>query len=283
MRTLVFGQSGQVARALADVAQRDGLDMTFASRAQVDLTDADACAALIANGDMDVVINAAAYTAVDRAEEEPELAYAVNATAPGAMARAAAAKGVPFVHVSTDYVFDGQGEAPHAVADATGPQNVYGKTKLAGEDAVRAAGGVHAIVRTSWVFSAQGANFVKSMLRLGGERDALSIVGDQIGGPTPADAIAQMLVDVAQGLCAGKQGGTYHFSGVPDVSWADFARDIFAQADLQVTVSDIATAQYPTPAVRPLNSRLNCAVLEADFGIKRPDWRSGVARVLLQL
>jgi len=124
---------------------------------------------------------------------------------------------------------------------------------------------------------------VKSMLRLGGERDALSIVGDQIGGPTPADAIAQMLVDVAQGLCAGKQGGTYHFSGVPDVSWADFARDIFAQADLQVTVSDIATAQYPTPAVRPLNSRLNCAVLEADFGIKRPDWRSGVARVLLQL
>ena len=283
MRTLVFGQSGQVALALADVAQRDGLDMTFASRAQADLTDADACAALIANGDMDVVINAAAYTAVDRAEEEQELAHAVNTTAPGAMARAAAAKGVPFVHVSTDYVFDGQGDTPHNVEDVTGPQNVYGKTKLAGEDAVRAAGGVHAIVRTSWVFSAQGANFVKTMLRLGGERDALSIVGDQIGGPTPADAIAQMLVDVAQGLCAGKQGGTYHFSGAPDVSWADFARDIFAQADLQVMVSDIATAQYPTPAVRPLNSRLNCSNLETDFSIKRPDWRSGVARVLAAL
>lgn len=283
MRVLVFGQSGQVAQALADIAQRDSLDMRFASRAEADLTEPQACAALIAGADVDVVINAAAYTAVDRAEEEAAIAHAVNADAPAAMAKAAAAKGVPFVHVSTDYVFDGQGDAPRAPDAPTDPQNVYGKTKLAGEEAVRAVGGNHAIIRTSWVFSHRGANFVKTMLRLGAERDALRIVADQIGGPTPADAIALMLVDVARGLCAGKGGGTYHFSGAPDVSWADFARDIFDQAGLSVAVEGIATSDYPTPAARPLNSRLDCSLLETDFGITRPDWRAGVARVLAAL
>lgn len=283
MRVLVFGQSGQVAQALADIAQRDSLDIRFASRAEADLTEPQACAALIAGADVDVVINAAAYTAVDRAEEEAAIARAVNADAPAAMAKAAAAKGVPFVHVSTDYVFDGQGDAPRAPDAPTDPQNVYGRTKLAGEEAVRAVGGRHAIIRTSWVFSHRGANFVKTMLRLGAERDALRIVADQIGGPTPADAIAQMLVDVARGLCAGKGGGTYHFTGAPDVSWADFARDIFDQAGLSVAVEGIATSDYPTPAARPLNSRLDCSLLETDFGITRPDWRAGVARVLAAL
>jgi dTDP-4-dehydrorhamnose reductase len=283
MRTLVFGKSGQVARALAEIAQRDRLAMTFVPRAQADLTDAAACTALIHASDVDVVINAAAYTAVDRAEQEASTAHAVNATAPGAMAVAAAAKGVPFVHISTDYVFDGQGDVPRQVSDPVTPQSVYGTTKLAGEEAVRAAEGVHAIIRTSWVFSATGTNFLKTMLRLGTERDQLSIVGDQIGGPTPADAIAQMLIDVAHGLCAGKGGGTYHFAGAADISWAGFAAEIFAQANMDVAIKEISTSEYPTPAVRPLNSVLDCTKLEADFGISCPDWRSGITRALAAL
>jgi dTDP-4-dehydrorhamnose reductase len=276
MKILVFGKTGQVARELARQANVIAL-----GRDDADLADPAACAAIIAVSDADAVINAAAYTAVDKAEGDVTTAQLVNSAAPAAMAAACAARAVPFVHISTDYVFDGSGDAPWQVNDPTGPLGVYGRTKLAGEDGVRAAGGPFAILRTSWVFSAHGANFVKTMLRLGAERDALAIVADQIGGPTPATCIAAACLKIAIALDrAATLSGTYHFSGAPDVSWAGFAREILAQSDLAVQVRDIPSSDYPTPAARPANSRLECSDITRTFGIKRPDWRSGLASVL---
>ena len=286
MRVLVFGKTGQVALALQRQAGRHGAILTALGREVADLADPAACAAVLAAriDAVDVVINAAAYTAVDRAEAEPDLAQLVNAAAPAALARVAAAAGKPFLHISTDYVFDGSGNRPWQVDDPTGPLGVYGATKLAGEQGVVAAGGRHAILRTSWVFSADGSNFVKTMLRLGGQRDSLNVVADQIGGPTSADDIADAVLKMAQALHAG-QGtpGTYHFAGSPDVSWAAFAREIFVQAGMAVRVVDIPSTDYPTPARRPANSRLDCTSLQAAFGIARPDWRSGLAQVLRAL
>lgn len=230
-----------------------------------------------------VVINATAYTAVDMAEDEPMLAQAVNADSVGALGRACAQVGAPLVHISTDYVFPGDGSAPWTPMDATGPLGVYGASKLAGEDALRATGASHAILRTSWVFSAHGNNFVKTMLRLGAERDRLTIVTDQVGGPTPAADIAQACLTVANALIEGHDGGTYHFSGTPDVSWADFAREIFEQSGLSPEVVDIPSSEFKTKAVRPHNSRLDCSTLETDFGIQRPDWRMGLRNVLDEL
>jgi len=254
------------------------------SRAQVDLSDPEACAAAIADTKADAVINAAAYTAVDRAEEEEALALRINGEAPGAMARAAAARSLPFVHFSTDYVFDGSGSKPFKVSAATGPLGAYGRTKLAGEEAVRKAGGTFAIFRTSWVVSAHGNNFVKTMLRLGVERGALNIVADQIGGPTPAADIARTSLAAARQL-RGDPGtsSTYHLSGGPDASWADFARIIFERSGIDCTVSDIPSSAYPTPAKRPLNSRLDNSRTEKVFGLPRPDWREGLNDILKDL
>lgn len=283
MKLLVFGQSGQVAQELLRACPPDW-EMRALPRAEADLTEPEACAALIRASAADAVINAAAYTAVDRAEEEETLATRINGETPGAMARAAAQRGVPFLHISTDYVFDGSGDRPWRVEDTANPLNAYGRSKLAGEEAVRNAGGAHAILRTSWVFSAHGSNFVKTMLRLGRERDSLSIVVDQIGGPTPATTIAQALVAMVPRLVAEPAlSGTYHFSGAPDVSWADFGREIFSQASLSCLVQETSTAGYPTPAVRPLNSRLDCSELERAFDIKRPCWRNGIQRFLQEL
>lgn len=283
IRLLVFGQTGQVATELARQATPD-IAVTCLGRDRADLSDPAACAAAIAASDADVVINAAAYTAVDRAESDEALATTVNGTAPGAMAQACAARAIPFLHVSTDYVFDGSGTRPWQPHDPTGPLGAYGRSKLAGENAVRAAGGPHAILRTSWVFSAHGANFVKTMLRLGAERAKLTIVADQIGGPTSAADIAAALLTMARAFHAGHgTNGTYHFSGAPDVSWADFAREIFAQASLPCLVEDIPTSAYPTPARRPSNSRMDCAALTRDFAIERPDWRASLTHVLSDL
>ncbi|WP_371060843.1 dTDP-4-dehydrorhamnose reductase [Rhodosalinus sp. 5P4] len=280
MKTLVFGTTGQVARELA----RRAPGVRALSRAEADLSMPKSCAAAIADHAPDAVINAAAYTAVDRAEEEEALARRINADAPGAMAEACARLSIPFVHVSTDYVFDGSGEAPWRPDDRETPINAYGRTKLAGERAVRAAGGVHAILRTSWVFSAHGANFVKTMLRLSETRQSLRIVDDQIGGPTPATAIAEACLAIASGL-AGQPGraGTYHFSGAPDVSWKAFAEAIFDLAGRPVHVDGIPTSDYPTPAARPLNSRLDCRMTETAFGTARPDWKAGLVQVLNEL
>lgn len=274
---LVFGHSGQVASELRVLAP----DIVALGRDAADLSDPAACAAAIRDHAPKAVINAAAYTAVDRAESDEALATTINGTAPGSMAAACAALGIPLVHISTDYVFAGDGDAPWKPADPTGPLGAYGRSKLAGEQAVRAAGGAHAILRTSWVVSAHGHNFVKTMLRLGTERDRLRIVADQIGGPTPARAIAGACLSISDDLAAepGKSG-TYHFAGAPDTSWADFAREIFAQAGLGCVVEDIPTSAYPTPAARPLNSRLDCNTTEAAFGISRPDWRNGLCDIL---
>lgn len=277
---LVFGQTGQVARELAARVP----EALFLGRDAADLSDPDACAAALRGAAPSVVINAAAYTAVDRAEAEEDLATRINGVAPGAMAVAAAELGVPFVHISTDYVFDGSGTAPFAPDAPVGPLGAYGRSKLAGEEAVRAAGGVHAILRTSWVVSAHGGNFVKTMLRLGAERDSLSIVADQVGGPTAAGDIAAACLEIAARLAADPgKSGTYHFAGAPDVSWADFAREIFGQAGLDCAVTDIPSAAYPTPARRPHNSRLDCSSLQAAFGIARPDWAESLSGILRDL
>lgn len=275
---LVFGKTGQVATELQLQA-----DVTALDRHAADLNDPASCAAAIREHRPDVVINAAAYTAVDRAEEEPDLAQVINAQAPAAMAQACADLGIPFLHVSTDYVFDGSGTDPWQVNAPIAPLSVYGRTKAAGEEAVREAGGAYAILRTSWVFSAHGNNFVKTMLRLSETRDALSVVDDQIGGPTPAAGIAAALLDMARAMRTGQSGGTYHYAGTPSTSWKCFARETFAAAGRKVDVTGIPTCDYPTPATRPLNSRLDCSALESDFGISPPIWKANLAQIVRKL
>ena len=278
-KLLVFGKTGQVATELACIG-----GVTCLGRDRADLTDPGACETMIAQSDAQAVINAAAYTAVDKAEDARDTAMLVNAMAPTAMAAACAAKGIPFVHISTDYVFDGSGTAPWLPDDATGPLGVYGRSKLGGERGVVAAGGTYAILRTSWVFSAHGNNFLKTILRLSETRDHLTIVADQIGGPTPAAAVAQSCVTIAKALISEPdKGGIYHFSGSPDTSWAGFAREIFNSAGRKVTVEDIPTSAYPTPAKRPLNSRLDCSSLTSQFGITRPDWRIATKEIVKAL
>ena len=279
MNLLVFGKTGQVAREL----QRLAPDATFLGRDEADLLNPAACAAAVTDANADAVINTAAWTAVDKAEAEEAAATVVNADAPAAMARAAAAKGIPFLHISTDYVFDGTGIKPFTPDHPTGPLGAYGRSKLKGEQGVRAAGGNPLVLRTSWVVSAHGANFVKTMLRLGRDRESLNVVADQIGGPTPAAAIADALVAAAAAMARGAQGGTHHLSGQPDTSWAGLARAIMAEANLSCRIDDIPTSDYPTPARRPLNSRLDCTSLQTAFGIARPDWRAGLAAIMKEL
>lgn len=276
---LVFGKTGQVATEL----QRLG-DITALGRKDVDLSDPQACVGAIIHHAPKAVINAAAYTAVDKAEEEEANATVINGDAPTAMAKACAALGIPLVHISTDYVFKGTGDAPWCSDDLMAPQNAYGRSKHAGENGVRDSGAVHAILRTSWVVSAHGANFVKTMLRLSDTRDALNVVADQIGGPTPARDIAVACLNIAEQLIQDpSKSGTYHFSGAPDVSWAQFASEIFAQSGRAMTIHPIPTAEYPTPAKRPLNSRMDCSSTEQVFGIPRPDWRDGLNVILKEL
>ncbi|WP_170553999.1 dTDP-4-dehydrorhamnose reductase [Ruegeria atlantica] len=279
MTILVFGRTGQVARELAAYA-----GVTCLDRSEVDLEQPASCAAAIRAAAPQAVINAAAYTAVDRAEEEEALATVINAEAPTAMARECAALGIPFVSISTDYVFDGAGDTPWKPSDPTRPLGAYGRSKLAGEQGIAAAGGTYGILRTSWVVSAHGNNFVKTMQRLGVERDQLSIVADQIGGPTPARDIAAVCLSMAQQLIKdADKTGVYHFAGTPDVSWAGFARAIFTELETNCDVTDIPSSEYPTPARRPLNSRLDCSSLETTFGITRPDWRRGLSDILRDL
>jgi dTDP-4-dehydrorhamnose reductase len=273
LKILVIGKTGQVAQEL----QRFSRDVMALGRDQTDLSRPSTCAAAIKATAPDVVINAAAYTAVDRAEAEPELAHLINATAPGTMAQVAADQGIPFIHLSTDYVFDGSGDQPWTPDDKPAPLSAYGRSKWAGEQAVLEQGGT--VIRTSWVFSAHGANFVKTMLRLGAERASLNVVADQWGGPTPADNLAQALLTVTKAPAS----GLYHFAGTPDTNWASFARAIMARAGLACKIQDIPSTDYPTPARRPLNSRLDCTRFTAQFGAQRPDWEAGLHRVIKEL
>jgi dTDP-4-dehydrorhamnose reductase len=280
MTTLVFGRTGQVAIEL----RRAMADAVFLGRGDADLTDPAACAAAIRDRRPATVINAAAYTAVDQAETDAATAHTVNAEAPGAMAQACSDLGIPFLHISTDYVFDGTSDRPWHEDDPVGPLGVYGRTKLDGERFVAAAGGPYVILRTAWVFSAHGKNFVKTMLRFGRERPELRVVADQHGGPTPAADIAAALATIARAFAAG-QGvpGIFHFSGAPPTTWADFAKTIFDTAGLPARVARITTTDYPTPARRPQNSILDCSRIASSYGIAQPDWRTGLVQVLAEL
>ena len=279
MTVLVFGKTGQVATELQLLPCVVAL-----GREEADLSDPAACAAVIYAQKPKAVINAAAYTAVDRAESDEDLATCINGKAPEAMATACAELGIPFVHISTDYVFRGDGLAPWTPSIRAAPQNAYGRSKLRGEKAVQSIGGRYAILRTSWVFSAHGTNFVKTMLRLSETHSTISVVSDQIGGPTPARAIAKTCYEMAVKLMKDTSvAGTYHLSGLPYVSWAEFAEEVFAQASLRTTVSHIPSSDYPTTALRPMNSRLDCHLTEQVFNLKCPDWRLSLTETLRDL
>lgn len=285
MRILVFGTTGQLARELHRRAP-EGVTLTALGRDKADLADPAACARAVTEAEADLIINAAAHTAVDLAESEPALADTVNGTTPGAMAAAAAKRGLPFLHVSTDYVFDGSGTRPWREDDPVAPLGAYGRSKLLGERLITEAGGQSVILRTAWVFSAHGKNFVKTMLRLGADRETLSVVDDQRGGPTAAADIADALFTIARAFGEGRgKPGIYHFAGAPTVSWADFAEAIFAASSLprKPAVTRIPTSAYPTPAQRPANSALDCSRILATYGIKQPDWRKSLSDVIKDL
>lgn len=285
MRVLVIGRTGQVATELARLAG-PGREVDCIGRDCLDLSDAEAAAALVAGAEADIVINCAAYTAVDKAEEEEALAFQVNADAPGAMARAAAGRGLPFLHISTDYVFDGSGDQPWREDDPTAPLGVYGRSKLAGETAVADAGGPHAILRTAWVFASHGGNFVQTMLRVGADRDRLTVVDDQYGGPTAAADIAGALMTMGQAFVENRGvAGVFHYCGQPAVSWRDFADAIFETAGWpnRPDVAPIRTEDWPTPAARPKNSVLNCKRILEAYGVEQPDWRLSLNAVVAEI
>jgi len=265
---LGFGNAGEVSGAVGCLAH-----VWCLGREVADVSDPGAGAAASVHHAPRGVINAAAWTAVDDAEENEAEALVINAKAPVSMAAACAKLGVPFVHISTDYVFDGTGQFARGPDAITSPLQAYGRTKRAGEIGILRTGANAVVLRTSWVFDGEGKNFVTTMRKLAESRDTLTIVGDQVGGPTPARAIAQACIDILEGLIAGKPRGIQHFSGAPDVSWADFARAIFDVSGQVVHVTDIPTTDYPTPATRPLNSRLDCSELLTQFGVSRPDWK----------
>ena len=291
MKIAVTGTQGQVVRSLAERGAARGIEVVSIGRPDVDLTEPVALARAIEAAQADVVINAAAYTAVDKAESEPEAAMAVNAAGAQAVAEAAARLGLPVVQISTDYVFDGRLDRPYCEEDSVNPINVYGRTKLAGEYAVAAANPHHVIVRTAWVYSPFGNNFVKTMLRLGETRDKLAIVADQSGAPTSALDIADGLILIAEKLGGGPRDialyGTFHMTGAGATNWADFAGAVFAEAAARgrrpVAIEPIATAQYPTPAARPANSRLDIAKISQTYGVALPDWRQSVRSCVARL
>lgn len=288
MRILVCGAGGQVGHELVDRAGRYGLEALGMTREHLDITAADQVAGLVNQFKPGVIINAAAYTHVDNAETHSEQAYAVNRDGAASLAQAARQACIPLLHISTDYVFSGEARAPYREEDEVAPTGVYGASKLAGEVAIQAVLKEHVILRTSWVYGAHGHNFVKTMLRLGHQRDSLSVVADQFGCPTQAGSIADALLQLAQRYV--REGtlawGLYHYSGRSPCTWFDFAVEIFRQAEAkgmlpkQPQVSSITTSQYPTPARRPAWSVLDCAKFETTFGINTHGWHEDLSVVL---
>ena len=292
MRIAVTGGTGQLVRSIAERGPLAGHDVIAVGRPALDLAlpDDDAVHAALDAARPDVIVNAAAHTAVDKAEGEPDLAFAINAAGAGAVARAAARIGVPLVHISTDYVFSGDKTQPYVESDPTGPTGVYGASKLAGEQSVLASGADVAILRTAWVYSPFGANFVKTMLRLAEARDEVGVVGDQHGNPTSALDLADAVIAVAQHLTEGRDArhrGIFHATGAGEGTWADLAETVFAASAANggpsARVKRIATADYPTPARRPSNSRLDCTALFERHGVRLPDWRTSAAAVTARL
>ena len=287
---LVFGASGQVATALSRRFAALGRPVTVLGRAEVDLADPEAARQAVARHRPDIVFNAAAYTAVDRAETDAAAAFALNATGPAAAAAVAADIGAPFIHFSTDYVFDGSKGAPYVETDPTCPLGVYGASKLAGEQAVAAANPAHVILRTAWVCSPGGANFLRTMLRLAGDRDEIGVVDDQRGQPTFADDLAEAALWISDRLQASPPTdawGVFHLAGAGDTTWCGLAREIMAGSSARggpaARIRPITTADYPTPVRRPADSRLDCARIEAVYGVTPRPWRDGLARCLDQI
>lgn len=283
MRILVFGPNGQVGQSIAR-EKPASIDLVPCDREVADLSQAGAARAAIESAKPDIIINASAFTAVDKAETERELCTQINAHAPGEMADAAAKAGARFIHISTDYVFDGQSGGTLNEAAPTNPLNHYGQSKLDGEAQVMEHNPRAMILRTSWVYSPFGGNFVKTMLRLAETRDELTIVGDQIGGPTPARDIAKACLHIAQHPNHGPDhSGVFHFQGGPATSWAGFARAIFEAAGLATRVIEIPTTDYPTPATRPLRTVLDCARIGKAFGLDQPDWRASLGGIINEI
>ncbi|CAN7288520.1 dTDP-4-dehydrorhamnose reductase [Rhizobium sp. LjRoot254] len=290
MRIAVTGKQGQVAQSLAEIGPDEGVEIVLVGRPEFDLQDPSTVYEAISRAKPDIVVSAAAYTAVDKAESERDLAFAVNAAGAGAVAAAAARLGVPIIHLSTDYVFDGSLDRPYREDDEVGPASVYGASKLEGERLVASATPDHVIFRTAWVYSPFGNNFVKTMLRLGETRGEVGVVADQIGCPTSALDIAEAIIAVAAKLAAEPSSalrGIFHLTGSGQASWADFAEHIFRSAEVSgrtpVKVNRITTADYPTPARRPANSRLSGEKLQQRYEIQLPDWRGSADRVIRRL
>lgn len=286
-RVLVTGAGGQVGRALLAADWPAGLAPLGLTHADLDIADADAIARALDESGAVAVVNAAAYTAVDKAESEPDLAQRINAEAPGLLAAATAARGLPLLQLSTDFVFDGRKGAPYLEDDRVNPLSVYGASKAAGEVAVRAANPAHLILRTAWVFDAAGRNFLNTMLRLAAERPELTVVADQRGQPTAAADVAAALVRLLALWRAGAAPwGTWHFAGAGETTWHGFAEAIVALAAPSLgkrpPVRPIATADWPAAATRPADSRLDCARLEQAFGIRPRPWRAMLADVLAE-
>jgi dTDP-4-dehydrorhamnose reductase len=294
MKILLLGKNGQVGwelqRSLAPLGELIALDRHPVDGLSGDLSDLDALRATIRKVKPDVIVNAAAYTAVDKAESETELADRVNGQASQVMAEEAASLGAWLIHYSTDYVFSGEGLTPWQETDAVAPVNHYGASKLTGEQAIIASGCKHLIFRTSWVYGARGNNFAKTMLRLAKDRDTLSVIADQIGAPTGADLIADVTaLAVQQVQLRPELAGLYHLAASGEVSWHGYASHVigFAKANGEelavTTINPIDTTAYPTPARRPLNSRLNTQKLRGNFSLHLPDWQSGVTRMLMEV
>jgi dTDP-4-dehydrorhamnose reductase len=291
LRMLVTGSEGQVARALAERGPGQGIAVTLIGRPALDLADPASVHDALRQTGGDVVVNAAAYTAVDQAEMEPDLASAINDRGAGAVAEAAAALGIPVIQLSTDYVFDGSAERPYSETDPVAPLGTYGRSKLAGERAVAAANANHAILRTAWVYSPFGKNFVKTMLRLAQDREEVAVVADQHGSPTGALDIADGIIAVGRNLLErpgdASLRGVFHMTGAGETNWAGFASDIFAASARLggpgARVRPIATADYPTPAKRPANSRLDCTKLASVHGVSLPSWQPSVEACVKRL
>lgn len=288
MKILVTGAKGQVGYYLCQLLAEQNWNFVALTRAELDISNAEAVDNIVDRERPDIIINAAAYTAVDKAEQEQELAYAINRDGPANLARAAKKINAAIFHISTDYVFSGDATGAYREDDATAPQGVYGQSKLDGEHAVSAANDKHIILRTAWVFGEHGNNFVKTMIRLGRTRDSLGIVADQEGGPTYAQDIAQSLLTIAKQYANGKPTpwGIYHYSGLPHISWFGFAQAIFAEVEHAEIyeksipqLNAITTADYPTPAKRPANSKLDCSKLENVFGIAPSNWQTALKNI----
>lgn len=289
MRLAVTGKNGQVVSALQALAS-DELEIVALGRPELDLAQPETVLKALREVKPDVVVSAAAYTAVDKAESEQDIAFAVNRDGARAVAQAASDIGIPVVHLSTDYVFDGTKDTAYVESDPTGPTSVYGRSKLEGERAVSEATDNYVVLRTAWVYSEYGNNFVKTMLRLSENRDEINVVADQFGCPTSANDIAAAVVTIARRLVEDPSAplrGVFHLSGTGETNWANFAKQIFAlsaeNGGKSIVVNDITTAQYPTPARRPANSRLDCSKLEEVYGIKLPSWQTSTRAVVTAL